>query len=202
MNVRERVQVIFNWLYQLLIDDIRQAKKLLSWLRSVRETLSRHGQTKLICLIIFLGPFVIYFLEGWTKLQDQQALVVGIVAVGVALGGLVLNAGLNLKGQKREEFIRVAQQFIAVVIIVILLIPIWYFVELMYDTHTNAVQPSSLATWVREGLVLVVVALFFGVIFVFISALVDLAFAMGGIGNDKYAGGKCRYDGCSNSDAS
>ncbi len=78
--------------------------------KSIWNTLSFHLQTKLICVLFFLAPLVFYLLNGFDQIRDRpQTLDVGVVAVAAVLGGLVLNAGLNLDGPKRIEFIRVAQ---------------------------------------------------------------------------------------------
>ena len=114
-------------------------------------------------MIIFFLPFVLHLLQGLDQLLDRpQTLDVGVVAVSAALGGLVLNAGLNLRGAKRREFIGVAQKFIAVVILIILFVPSLQFVELMDGIDTNAFDPDSLEAWVRGFFFLVGAISFLG----------------------------------------
>ena len=87
---------------------------------------------RLLCWVVFFLPFALYFLIGWDQLLDRPpTLDVGIVTVAAALGGLVLNAGTNLKGSKRKETIQVVQKFIAVVVLMIIFLPALHFVELM-----------------------------------------------------------------------
>ena len=90
------------------------------------------GTARILCWVVFFLPFALYFLIGWDQLLDHPpTLDVGIVTVAAALGGLVLNAGTNLKGSKRKETIQVAQKFIAVVVLMIIFLPALHFVELM-----------------------------------------------------------------------
>lgn len=118
--------------------------------------------------------------------NHSQTLEVGLITIAAALGGLVLNAGVNLKGRKRRETILVAQEFIAVVILMIFFVPSLYFVELMDGIDTNSFEPGSSEAWVRGTYFWIAAASFFGGIILFIFALVDLVFAMGGIRNTRY----------------
>ena len=105
----------------------------------------------------------------------------GIVAVAAALGGLVLNAGVGLKGPKKKELVQVAQKFIVVVVLMIIFLPAFYFVELMGPIDIESFEPGSPEAWVR-GLFFWIGALsFLGGIGLFIIALVDLVYAMIGI---------------------
>ena len=98
--------------------------------------------------MVFFLPFALYFLIGWDQLLDRPpTLDVGIVTVAAALGGLVLNAGTNLKGSKRKETIQVAQKFIAVVVLMIIFLPALHFVELMGSIDVNEFQPDSAEAW-------------------------------------------------------
>ena len=76
--------------------------------------------------------------------ERPPALDVGVVTVAAALGGLVLNAGLNLTGSKRKETVQVAQKFIAVVILMIIFLPALHFVELMNRINLNSLKPDSI----------------------------------------------------------
>ena len=90
------------------------------------------GLVRSICFGILFIPFVFYQLLGDGQLPDRPvAFDVGIVTVSSALGGLLLNAGVNLRGPKRKETIQVAQKFLAVVILTVISIPIMHFVEVL-----------------------------------------------------------------------
>ena len=142
------------------------------------EALLPRGVAMILGLVVFFVPLAFYLLPGWDKLQDRPpALDVGVVTVAAALGGLVLNAGLNLEGRKRRETIRVAQKFIAVVILIILSLPTLHFVGLLDD-----IEPGSLEAWVRGFFFWIAAISFFGGTILFIVALIDLAFTMVGIG--------------------
>lgn len=146
--------------------------------------------------MVFFLPFALYFLIGLGQLLDRPpALDVGVVTVSAALGGLVLNAGLNLKGSKRKETIQVAQKFIAVVILMILFLPALHFVELMDGIDLNSFQPNSLQAWVRGFFFWVGAIAFYAGISLFIVALVDLVYAM--IDMDKVEDAPGRGDGVS-----
>ena len=82
-------------------------------------------------------------------LDRPPGLDVGVITVAAALGGLVLNAGLNLTGSKRKGTVQVAQKFIAVVILMIIFLPALHFVELMNGIDLNSFKPDSLEAWVR-----------------------------------------------------
>ena len=207
MNIRQRVQAAFNWIYRFVVADSRLGRipgvhVPLSF-RGILKTWLTRETARWLCLVLFFLPFAIYLLEGWDQLQDRpQALDVGVVAVAAALGGLVLNAGLNLKGDKRRETILVAQKFIIVVIMMILFVPALHFVGLIDGVDTNAVELDSLQAGAREFFFWLSAALFYGGTVLFIVALVDLAYAMVGIADKEHAHQKCPCDDCSDSDAS
>ena len=146
------------------------------------------GTARMLCWLFFFVPFALYFLVGWGQLLDRPlALDVGVVTVAAALGGLVLNAGLNLTGSKRKETVQVAQKFIAVVILIIIFLPALHFVELMGSIDLDSFQPDSAEAWVR-GLFFWIGAISFYVgISLFIIALVDLVYAMIGIERIEHA---------------
>ena len=145
----------------------------------------------LVCSSSFPSPST--SLPGVNCLDRPPALDVGVVAVSAALGGLVLNAGLNLKGSKRRETVQVAQKFIAVVILMIVFLPALHFVELMDGINLYSFQPDSLEAWLRGFFFWVGALSFYAGIGLFIVALVDLVFAMIGIDRIEHAlGGSSR----------
>ena len=127
-------------------------------------------------------------------MDRPPALDVGVVAVSAALGGLVLNAGLNLKGSKRRETVQVAQKFIAVVILMIVFLPALHFVELMDGIDPNSIQFDSLEAWVRGFSFWFGAIAFYAGIGLFIIALVDLVYAMIGIDSIEHALGGVHED--------
>ena len=149
--------------------------------------LPSRGAARWLCWVLFFIPFVIYFLTGGELLDRPPALDVGVVTVSAALGGLVLNAGLNLKGSKRKETVQVAQKFIAVVILMIIFLPALHFVELMDGIDLDSFQPESLEAWVRGFFFWLGAVSFYLGISLFIIALVDLVYAMLGIGSMEHA---------------
>lgn len=185
MNVSERIQGIFEWLDNR-VKRVHRTRRL-PWFISVLCVSRIQWVTRWLCFTVFFPPLCYYFLFGWPELQNRsQTLEVGLVTIAAALGGLVLNAGVNLKGRKRRETILVAQEFIAVVILMIFFVPSLYFVELMDGIDTNSFEPGSSEAWVRGTYFWIAAASFFGGIILFIFALVDLVFAMGGIRNTRY----------------
>ena len=119
--------------------------------------------------------------------ERPPALDVGVVTVAAALGGLVLNAGLNLTGSKRKETVQVAQEFIAVVILMIIFLPALHFVELMNGINLNTFKPDSIEAWGRAFFFWVGAISFYSGICLFIIALVDLGYAMIGIDRIEHA---------------
>ena len=152
---------------------------------SPRSTLFRwlhenHDFVRILCLLIFLIPLVLYLILEKDVLQDP-ALDVGVIAIAVALGGLVLNAGLNLNGPKRREAIGVAQKFIYAAILMIAFVPSMHFVGLLDGVEPVSFEPDSLVAWARWSMFWSAVVSFHGAVVLFIFALVDLAYAMVGI---------------------
>ncbi len=156
-------------------------------LRDLLEALRPGGTASWLCLLFFIVPFALYFLTEGELLDRPAALDVGFVTVSAALGGLVLNAGLNLKGSKRRETVRVAQKFIAVVILMIIFLPALHFVALMDGINLYSFQPDSLEAWLRGFYFWVGAASFYVGISLFIVALADLVSAMVGIDRTEYA---------------
>ena len=163
-------------------------------LRDLIEALLPSRTASWFCCLFFFIPFALYFLTGVELLDRPQALDVGIVTISAALGGLVLNAGLNLKGSKRKETVQVAQKFIAVVILMIVLLPALHFVELMDGIVLDSFQPDSIEAWFRGFFFWVGAISFYAGIGLFIIALVDLVFAMIGIDGIEHALGGVRED--------
>ena len=147
--------------------------------RDILKAWFPRGTARILCWVVFFLPFALYFLIGWDQLLDRPpTLDVGIVTVAAALGGLVLNAGTNLKGSKRKETIQVAQKFIAVVVLMIIFLPALHFVELMGSIDVNEFQPDSAEAWVRGFFFWIGAISFYAGISLFIVALVDLVYAM------------------------
>ena len=136
----------------------------------------------MLCWFLFLLPFSLYVLLELDQLLDRpHTFDLGIVTVAAALGGLVLNAGVNLDGPKGKELIRVAQEFIAVVILMITFLPALHFVELMGGIQLISFEPDSIGAWARGFFFWTGVVSFYLAISLFIIALVDLVYAMVGI---------------------
>ena len=135
-----------------------------------------------LSLLILYVPFAFYYLSGLGQLLDRPpALDVGVITVAVALGGLVLNAGLSLTGPKRKETVEVARKFIAVVILMVILLPALHFVTLMGGISISSFEPDSTEAWVRGLFFWLGAISFYLGIALFIIAMVDLAYAMRGI---------------------
>ena len=145
---------------------------------------------RVACWMFFFVPFALYLFTGLDQLLERPpALDVGVVTVAAALGGLVLNAGLNLTGSKRKETVQVAQKFIAVVILMIIFLPALHFVELMNGINLNSFKPDSIEAWGRAFFFWVSAISFYVGISLFIIALVDLVYAMIGIDRIEHATG-------------
>ena len=125
--------------------------------------------------------FSIYFLTGGEIKSAPATLEVGIIAVAAALGGLVLNAGLNLGGQKRREFILVAQKFIAVVILMLIFLPAFHFVTIAGGIDVNSFEPGNPTAWSRGVMFWISAASFTVGAVLFVIALVDLVYAVLGL---------------------
>lgn len=146
------------------------------------------GTARMVCWLLLFVPFALYFLVGSNEsLGLPQTLDVEIVIVAAALGGLVLNASLNLESSKRKETIRVAQKFIAVVILMIIFLPVLHVVELMKGIDLSSFEPDSMEAWVRGFFFWLGAISFYVGISLFIIALVDLVYAMIGLEGVKSA---------------
>ena len=155
-----------------------------SWLRAFIGKRLRSSQPwmRIFCLLIFFPVFSIYFLTGGEVRSVPATLEVGVIAVSAALGGLVLNAGLNRGGERGREFIPVAQKFIAVVILMLIFLPTVHIVGLEGDIDVSSFEPTDPAAWVRGVTFWVAAACFYAGTGLFVTALVDLAYAVFGLG--------------------
>lgn len=163
-------------------------------LRDVLEAMRPQGTASWLCLLFFFIPFAFYSLTGGELFERPPVLDVGIVTVSAALGGLVLNAAMSLKGCKRKETVHVAQKFIAVVILIIIFLPSLHFVELMGGVNLDSFQPDSIEAWVRGFYFWIGALSFYGGIALFIVALADLVHAMLGIDRMEHALVRLRED--------
>ena len=148
------------------------------------------GLVRSICLGVLLIPFVFYQLLGDGQLPDRPvAFDVGIATVSTALGGLLLNAGVNLRGPKRKETIQVAQKFLAVVILTVISIPIMHFLDAI-NVDISSFEPDSLEAWFRGFYFWLAAISFYVAIILFIIALADLAYALRGMDGTEHECGK------------
>ena len=137
-------------------------------------------------LAILFAPLSVYYLHGASQSTARpQSLDLGIITVSAVLGGLVLNAGSNLKGGNKEA-IQVAQKFILVVVLMTIFLPSIYAVEIMGGIKMWSFE-STRAGWSRGFMFLIATLTFYGSIIFFIIALVDLVYAVFGINNSKTA---------------
>ena len=176
------------------------------FLGSVNKTLRRTSQqfVRILCLSIFLPMFSIYFLTGGEVSSVPVTLEVGVIGIAATLGGLVLNAGVNIRGEKGREFILVARKFIAVVILMLIFLPVFHIVSLLGGIDINSFEPSDLTAWCRGVMFWISAASFTVGVGIFVIALVDLVYAMFGLGGTGNASGrKCespdrknQSDGC------
>ena len=159
---------------------------------------------RILCLSILFPVFSIYFLTGGEVGSTPVTLEVGVIGIAATLGGLVLNAGVNLCGEKGREFILVAQKFIAVVILMLMFLPAFHIVSLLGGIDINSFEPGDLTAWGRGVMFWISAASFTVGVGLFVIALVDLVYAMFGLGGTGNASGrKCespdrknQSDGC------
>jgi len=153
---------------------------------------------RILCWFVFFPVFSLYFLTGDEVKSVPATLEVGVIAVAAALGGLVLNAGLNLCGERRIEFLLVAQKFIAVVILMTIFLPTLHILNLAGGMDFNSFEPGEADAWFRGALLLVAAVSFYAGVSYFVIALVDLAYTMGGIVDSENPS----RQGCGSSDQS
>ena len=133
---------------------------------------------RIFCLGIFFPMFSIYFLTDGEVKSTPATLEVGVIAVAAALGGLVLNAGLNLEGEQKREFIHVAQKFIAVVILMLVFLSALHLIDLAGGIDVSSFEPGNLNAWGRGLLFWISAASFTAGAALFVIALVDLVYAV------------------------
>lgn len=97
----------------------------------------------------------------------------------------MLNAGLNLGGEKGREFILVAQKLIAVVILMLVFLPTMHFVDLAGSIDIESFEPGNPTAWGRGVMFWIGAATFFAGVGLFVIALVDLAYAVLGLDEAK-----------------
>ena len=115
-----------------------------SFFQKALDTWLNRWTMRMAFWLLFFVPFALYFLTGLGQLLDRPpGLDLWVVTVSAALGGLVLNAGLNLTGSKRKETVQVAQKFIAVVILMIIFLPALHFVVLVNGIDLNSFKPGT-----------------------------------------------------------
>lgn len=166
-----------------------------------KRLFSSQSLMRLICFLTFFPVFSIYFLTGGEVRSVPATLEVGVIAVSVALGGLVLNAGLNRDAERGRDFIPVAQKFIAVVILMLIFLPTVHIVGMGGDIDVSSFEPVDPAAWVRGVTFWTAAASFYAGTGLFVIALVDLAYAVFGLGGTENASHRKRespdrHDGC------
>ena len=163
---------------------------------------------RVLCGFVFFPMFVVYLLSPDRMGDVPPALEFGVVVIAAALGGLVLNAGLSsgVSCKQRREFIAVAQKFIVVVILGIVFPPIVWFVSFFGGVDITLLEPGSSSGWALWILLWIGVSSFFVGVSLFIVALVDLVYAMMGLGKAgcgcKSSGRDGSCDACMDADAS
>lgn len=153
------------------------------------------------CLLTFFPVLSLYFLTGGKVGPVPAPLEVGVIAVSITLGGLVLNAGLNRGDETGREFIVVAQKFVAVVILMLIFLPTVHIVDLAGDIDVSSFEPSDLIAWGRGLMFLTATTSFYAGTGLFVIALFDLAYVVFGLGETGNASHrKCespdRSEGC------
>ena len=161
-----------------------------------REILRSDSRPKVrvLCGFVFFPVFVVYLLSSDRMGDVPPALEFGVVVIAAALGGLVLNAGVSsgVPCKQRREFIAVAQKFVVVVILGIIFPPIMWFVDFFGGVDIMSFEPGNPSGWVLGPLSWIGVSSFFAGVTFFIVALVDLVYAMIGLGG---AGCGCKSSG-------
>ena len=147
-----------------------------------------------LCGFVFFLVISAYLLSSDSVGDIPPALEFGVVVIAAALGGLVLNAGVSsgLLCKQRREFVAVAQKFIIVVILGIIFPPIVWFVDSAGGVDIMSFEPGDSSWWVLWPLLLFGMFSFFAGVTFFVVALVDLFYAMIGLGG---AGCGCKSSG-------
>ena len=141
--------------------------------------------TRVLCWFVFFLVICPYLLSSDRMGDIPPTLEFVVVGIAAALGGLVLNAGVSsgVSCKQRSEFIAVAQKFVVVVILGIIFPPIVWFVDLVADVgDVMLFDPGNPYGWVLGPLSWIGSFSFFVGVSLFIVALVDLFYAMMGLG--------------------
>ncbi len=150
---------------------------------------------RVVCWLFLVPAVSVYFLDMDRIGDIPPALEFGVVGIAAALGGLVLNAGLSSGlpcESLRREFIAVAQKFIVVVILGIIFPPIMQYVDSAGGADLTSFDPGDASGWVLGALLLFGMFSFFAGMTFFIVALVDLVYAMIGLGKSS---SRCKASG-------
>ncbi len=167
---------------------IESLRTSVSWIAAFCEASNTQWIVRGISVGLFLGPLALYLLSELKGLpHTPPSLDVGIIVVAAALGCLVLNAGLNLRGPKRTETIRAAQKFIVVVILMLVFLPSIHAVEAAGGINLNSFEPRVTKAWGRGIFFWIASVSFYTAVILFITALVDLVFAINNMHKPKYA---------------
>lgn len=162
-----------------------------------REILWSGSRTvmRVLCWLVFFPAVSVYFLDMDRIGDIPPALGFGVVGIAAALGGLVLNAGVSSGlpcESLRREFIAVAQKFIVVVILGIIFPPIMLFVDFFGGVDIASFEPGDPSWWVLWPLLLIGMFSFSAGMTFFIVALVDLVYAIMGLGKSSC---RCKASG-------
>lgn len=196
-----RVMECLNTLPQQYRLDCMSGAREILWSRS-RPTV------RVLCGFVFFLVISAYLLSSDSVGDIPPALEFGVVVIAAALGGLVLNAGVSsgLLCKQRREFVAVAQKFVVVVILGIIFPPIVWFVNFFGGVDITLLEPGSSSGWALWILLWIGVSSFFVGVSLFIVALVDLVYAMMGLGKAgcgcKSSGRDGSCDACMDADAS
>ena len=158
----------------------------LVWLEKGKGLPSESRLTmRVLCWLVFFPGICAYILSSDSIADIPGTLEFGVVTIAAALGGLVLNAGLSSGvscESLRQEFIALAWKFIIVVILGIIFPPIVWFVDFLGGVELASFEPGDPSWWVLGPLLLFGMFSFFAGVSIFIVALVDLVYAMRGLG--------------------
>jgi len=139
----------------------------------------RRPSYRLIIPIPLVIPFVFYLLLSGVQKSVPPALQWSIIAVAPTLGGLLLAAASNRRLRKgvHEELISVAQKLIVATVLFIFFTCLFFTVELTGGIDTSS-RDLSLMGWFRGGSFWVSAAFFYGGVYLFLVAIIDLVLAL------------------------
>ncbi|MFA4826629.1 MAG: hypothetical protein WC593_15885 [Methanoregula sp.] len=129
--------------------------------------------------IVFV-PLSIYLLTNESNQSVSPVVKFSLIAVAPTLGGLVLSAASNIKGnpKKRSELIRVAQKLISATILLILFVPFLYMVDLLKGIDVNSIDIYDVEAWFRGIYFWLGALCFFGGMLLFLWGVTDFIFAL------------------------